>query len=33
MVDGNYRGWLKEEVVVIYDHEAQAQTAAESMVP
>lgn len=33
MVDGNYRGWLKEEVIAIYDHEAQAQTAAESMVP
>jgi hypothetical protein len=33
MVDENYRGWLKEEVIVIYDHEAQARTAAESMVP
>ncbi|MDR1318984.1 MAG: hypothetical protein LBJ90_05115 [Treponema sp.] len=26
-----YRGWLKEEVVDIYDNEFQAKTAAESM--
>ncbi|MDR2103949.1 MAG: hypothetical protein LBP42_07605 [Treponema sp.] len=31
LVEGNYRGWLKEEAIVIYDNEAQAKTAAESM--
>jgi hypothetical protein len=31
LVDGNYRGWLMERVVNIYDNKAQAQTAAESM--
>lgn len=31
LVDGNYRGWLKEEAIQIYDNEAQAKTAAESM--
>jgi hypothetical protein len=28
---GSYRGWLKESVVDIYNHEFQAKTAAESM--
>ncbi|MHB9292538.1 hypothetical protein Holit_01639 [Hollandina sp. SP2] len=33
LVEGNYRGWLKEAVVDIYDLEAQARTAAEMMAP
>lgn len=32
LVAGNYRGWLKESVVDIYDLEAQAKTAAEIMI-
>jgi hypothetical protein len=31
LVEGNYRGWLREDMVRIYDNEAQAKTAAESM--
>jgi hypothetical protein len=31
LVEGNYRGWLREEMVWIYDNEAQAKTAAGSM--
>jgi hypothetical protein len=31
LVEGAYRGWLKEEVVDIYDNEFQAKTAEESM--
>ncbi|MDR1956501.1 MAG: hypothetical protein LBQ30_06575 [Treponema sp.] len=31
LVEGNYRGWLKETVVDIYGLEAQAKTAAEVM--
>ena len=31
-VEGKYRGWLRENVVRIYDNEAQAKTAAESLV-
>jgi hypothetical protein len=31
MVDGNFRGWLQEAVVNIYENEAQAKTAAISM--
>lgn len=30
-VKGTYEGWLKEEAVVIYENEAQAKTAAESL--
>jgi uncharacterized lipoprotein YajG len=30
-VDGNYRGWLQETVVNVYDNEAKAKTAGESM--
>ncbi|MDR3168123.1 MAG: hypothetical protein LBT93_09270 [Treponema sp.] len=29
LVDGNYRGWLREREIDIYDNKAQAQTAAE----
>jgi hypothetical protein len=31
LVEGNYRGWLRETEVSIYDLEAQAKTAAEVM--
>jgi hypothetical protein len=31
LVDGNYQGWLQEAVIDIYDNEAQARTAAESL--
>ncbi|MFP3089798.1 hypothetical protein LQZ21_05670 [Treponema sp. TIM-1] len=31
LVEGNYRGWLREAMIRIYDNEAQAKTAAESM--
>ena len=31
LVEGNEKGWLKEELVDIYDNELQARTAAESM--
>jgi hypothetical protein len=33
LVEGTYRGWLKETVVDIYGLEAQAKTAAERMTP
>ncbi|MDR3161558.1 MAG: hypothetical protein LBU28_08100 [Spirochaetaceae bacterium] len=33
LVEGNYRGWLKEEMLRIYDNEARARTAAESIPP
>jgi hypothetical protein len=33
LVVGNYRGWLKEEMIRIYDNEARARTAAESIPP
>jgi hypothetical protein len=33
LVEGNYRGWLRETVVDIYNLEAQAKTAAEMMTP
>ena len=29
LAEGNYQGWLREEVVDIYDNELQARTAAE----
>ncbi|MDR2786728.1 MAG: hypothetical protein LBB83_12535 [Treponema sp.] len=31
-VEGVYRGWLREDVIRIYDNEARAKTAAESLV-
>jgi hypothetical protein len=31
LVDGNYRGWVKENLVDVYDNEGRARTAAESM--
>lgn len=31
LVEGGGRGWLKEELVDIYDNEGQARTAAESL--
>ncbi|MDR3138256.1 MAG: hypothetical protein LBT95_01140 [Treponema sp.] len=31
LVEGNYRGWLKDDAILIYDNEARAKTAAESM--
>jgi hypothetical protein len=31
-VEGSYRGWLREDVIQVYDHEAQAQTAAETLI-
>ena len=31
LAEGNQQGWLKEEVIIIYDNESQARTAAESM--
>ncbi|MDR2478608.1 MAG: hypothetical protein LBD48_04765 [Treponema sp.] len=31
LADGNYRGWLKESAVDIYDNELRAKTASESM--
>jgi hypothetical protein len=31
LVGGAYRGWLREEVIQLYDNEAQARTAAESL--
>ncbi|MDR0554580.1 MAG: hypothetical protein LBG76_07270 [Treponema sp.] len=33
LVEGTYRGWLKEEVIRIYDNEAQARTATEFLSP
>jgi hypothetical protein len=32
LVDGAYRGWVREDVIQVYDSEAQAKTAAESMI-
>lgn len=31
LTDGNHQGWLKEEVMDIYNNESQARTASESM--
>ncbi|MDR2068795.1 MAG: hypothetical protein LBP71_02885 [Spirochaetaceae bacterium] len=31
LVEGSYRGWIREDTVRIYGNEAQARTAAESM--
>jgi hypothetical protein len=31
LVEGNYRGWLPEGLIQIYDSEVKAKTAAESM--
>ncbi|MDR1399280.1 MAG: hypothetical protein LBJ41_05095 [Treponema sp.] len=31
LMDGNYQGWLQELVIDIYNNEAQARTAAESL--
>jgi hypothetical protein len=31
LIDGTHHGWLKEEVMDIYDSENQAKTASESM--
>jgi hypothetical protein len=31
-VEGAYRGWLRENVVEIYDNEAKAKTAAERLI-
>ncbi|MCL2243730.1 MAG: hypothetical protein FWC03_04590 [Treponema sp.] len=31
LIEGNQQGWLKEEVLDIYESEGQAKTAAESM--
>ena len=31
LIEGNQRGWLKEEVMDIYENEGQARTASESM--
>jgi hypothetical protein len=31
LVGGDYRGWIMEETIQIYDNMAQAQTAAETM--
>jgi hypothetical protein len=32
-VGGAYRGWLREDVIQVYDNEAKARTAAESLIP
>ncbi|MDR2730042.1 MAG: hypothetical protein LBB81_03990 [Treponema sp.] len=31
-IEGNQRGWLKEDAMSIYDSESRAKTAAESMI-
>jgi hypothetical protein len=31
LAGGDYRGWIKEEGIQIYDNPAQAKTAAETM--
>jgi hypothetical protein len=31
LINGTYRGWIREESVQIYDNESQAKTAAESL--
>jgi hypothetical protein len=33
LVGGAFRGWLKEDVIQVYDSEAKARTAAESLLP
>jgi hypothetical protein len=33
LVEGSFQGWLKEDVIQVYDTMAQARTAAESMIP
>lgn len=30
-VEGSYRGWLREDVIQVYDNEGRARTAAESL--
>jgi hypothetical protein len=32
LVEGAYRGWVREDVIRVYDNKAQAETAAEAMV-
>jgi hypothetical protein len=32
-VGGSYQGWLREDVIQVYDNEAKARTAAESLTP
>jgi hypothetical protein len=32
LVNGTYRGWLREDLIQVYASRAQAQTAAESMI-
>ena len=32
LAEGLYQGWLREEIVDIYDNELQAQTAAETLI-
>jgi hypothetical protein len=32
LVEGAYRGWVREDVIRVYDNQAQAETAAEAMV-
>jgi hypothetical protein len=32
-VEGSSRGWLREDVIQVYDSEAKARTAAESLLP
>ena len=31
LIEGNQQGWLKEDVMTVYENESQARTAAESM--
>jgi hypothetical protein len=31
LIDGQQRGWLKEDVMDIYDNESQAKTASDAM--
>lgn len=33
LVEDSSRGWLKEEVIQVYDNEAKARTASESLHP
>jgi hypothetical protein len=33
LVEGTCRGWLPERVIQVYENEAQARTAAESLAP
>jgi hypothetical protein len=32
-VGGSYQGWLREDLIQVYDNEARARTAAESLTP